>query len=81
MDEQQEEETETSQTTMTRPDDQTTFRCRLRCVCVRTCKLFATLVSNVDLQSFQLQQNLLIIPEGLFALPPADTITFISSGR
>lgn len=43
------------------------------CVCVCTSKLFATLVSHVDLQGFQLQQNLLIIPESLFTLPPANT--------
>lgn len=38
-----------------------------------TGELFATLVSNIDLQSLQLQQDLLIIPECLFALPPTNT--------
>lgn len=35
-----------------------------------TCKLFATLISHVDLQCFQLQQNFLIVSEGLFTLSP-----------
>lgn len=28
---------------------------------LHTCELFAALISHIDLQSFQLQQNLLII--------------------
>lgn len=38
-----------------------------------TGELFATLISNVDLQRFQLEQNLLVVPERLFALPPTTT--------
>jgi len=37
---------------------------------VSTCELFLAAVSHAGLQVLQLDLNLLVVPHGLFALPP-----------
>lgn len=37
-----------------------------------TCELFPALIANIDLQRLQLDQNLLVVSQGLLTLPPGD---------
>lgn len=41
--------------------------------CYHTSELFSALVSNINLQSLQLHQNLFIVSQSLFTLPPLQT--------